>query len=367
MDPERAELADANRRRKILVITTLFIGILLVFTLFSNTLLTITLPKVRTEQPQRGQLVQIIEGSGRLQPKVEADLLNEAGWKLAKMHVKEGDSVKSGQILATFDTKESHRNIQDEQARLAQMKLSMERLQDRYIGAYHNGDEMELREARREIESYKLEIGIQERKLQRMQEQLDNNSELIAPFDGIVTKVNASEGQSLGPARSVIQLTSTSEGFRFSFQIASELAALLDVREQLQVKVKGSEVILAEGRVAAMNDLDTGSAKQIVIDVQDAGFKGGEQASIRLSKSSLNEALLVSTEAIHQDRSGMYIYVIDEKKGPLGNAFYVRKSYIQTDQSNERETAVAGGLYLYEQVIVESGEPLQEGDRVRLE
>lgn len=50
------EPADRRRKRSIQVVFIVFMGLLLFFTLFSNTLQSLTLPKVRTEKAANGSL-----------------------------------------------------------------------------------------------------------------------------------------------------------------------------------------------------------------------------------------------------------------------------------------------------------------------
>ncbi|GIO99582.1 hypothetical protein J14TS5_46680 [Paenibacillus lautus] len=66
--------ADQRRKRIIQVVFLGFMGLLLIFTLFSNTLQSLSLPKVTTEQPKSGGIELAIEGSGILQPIAEAKL-----------------------------------------------------------------------------------------------------------------------------------------------------------------------------------------------------------------------------------------------------------------------------------------------------
>lgn len=77
---------------------------LLFFTFFSNTLQSLTLPKVTTVKPQTKSLEFTLEGSGKLTPVSEAKLLNASGWKVRQVLVKEGDRVTKGQTLIRYDS-----------------------------------------------------------------------------------------------------------------------------------------------------------------------------------------------------------------------------------------------------------------------
>ncbi|WP_136605278.1 hypothetical protein [Paenibacillus dokdonensis] len=77
------ELAiDRKRKRIIQVAFMFFVGLLLFFTLFSNTLQSLNLAKVGTEKPTLGSINFTIEGSGILHPLAEVKLSNTANLKI---------------------------------------------------------------------------------------------------------------------------------------------------------------------------------------------------------------------------------------------------------------------------------------------
>ncbi|WP_189596954.1 efflux RND transporter periplasmic adaptor subunit [Paenibacillus elgii] len=381
MELQGMELAEARKKRKMVVVSGVFFGLLLVLTLFSNTLQAITLPKVRTETPVKGKLVHSIEANGTLKPVEEAELKNETGWKVKAVHVKAGEAVVKDQPLITYDSKPAGRQIADEQTALKQQKLQLEGLFESFVEANRNGDSTAISKAKRDIESRQLDIDVRERKIQALQEDLAGQRQIVAPFDGIVTSVRATEGLPSLPGQPVVSLSNASRGYGMSMLIAADLAAFLSVGEKIEVEVKDQTVQVMEGRIDEIADSQmelAGGAgqkqdappasKTVRITVQGEGLKGGERAVVRLQKSvSADEQLLISNEAVHKDQEGKFVYVIEERRGPLGNGFYVRKSYIRAADGNANQTAVREGIFPMDQVIVESGEPLQPGNRVRLQ
>lgn len=154
------EALDARKKRKIVWLSGLFFSLLLLLTLASNTLQTLNLPKVRSEQGKEGALVTTWRGKARLMPRQQIDLSNKSDWSIKEVHVKEGDHVKKGQTLVTYENPAAEQEILDEQASLAGQRLSFVDLQDDYILAVQNDDEMQIRRARRELERARLAIGV---------------------------------------------------------------------------------------------------------------------------------------------------------------------------------------------------------------
>lgn len=387
MDMElQNETADRRRKRNIQVAFIAFIGLLAILTLFSNTLQSLTMPKVRTEKAVNGSLVHTLEGSGILYPVGEEKLSNPDGWKIRKILVKEGDHVKKGQKLILYDSKSAERELQDEVTHLEKQKIELQNTQDQFIQATMEGDELEIRNVKREIETRKLDLGVQERKIDELRDRLASQKELTAPFDGMITKINAVEGLASGEGD--VLIANDRLGYRFEMTADAKLLSGLGISigEKIEVQVNTSqeqqtrivdgtidEMANAEPRTDNSSSLDSGKIRTIPqkvlrIKVIDAELKGGEQAWVKLEKRSNQEGFVISNAAIHQDREGMFVYKIDEQRGALGNVFVARKFKLDSSETNDKETMIqSGSLFEGELIVVESSEPLQDGDRVRLQ
>jgi len=378
------ELGQRRRKRNIQIVFGLFIGLLLFFTIFSNTLQSLALPKVRTETPISGSMEHKLEGSGILQPLAEAKLMNPAGWKAIAIAVKEGDSVNKGQTLIVYDSKTAERELQDELAQLEKQKIELQNAQDQYIASATEGDAAKSRSDGRDIETRKIDLGVQERKINEIRDRLASHKQIAAPFDGIVTKLNAVEGLASTGAPDVV-LTNNSRGYRLELPVDTPLLAGLGIatEEKLPVEVRmppDQQPRILEGTVYEIADAEprtersaegkqaTIAQKAVRIKVADPELKGGEQARVQFVKRLRQEGRIISNEAIHQDRGGKYVYKVEEQKGALGNVFIVRKVKVQVAESNDKETMIeSGDVNLNDLVILESSEPLQEGNRVRLQ
>ncbi|WP_258166415.1 biotin/lipoyl-binding protein [Paenibacillus sp. PCH8] len=230
--------ADQRRKRIILVLFISFMLLLLIFTLFSNTLQSLTLPKVTTEQPKKGGIPLVLEGIGILQPIAEAKLSGSTNWKTQQIHVKEGDRVKKGQKLITYDSKPAKQDIEVEVTNLEKQKIEQQNFQDQFILASFEEDELKRRSAQRDIEKGKLDIAAQERKINEIREHVSKNQMLTAPFDGIITKLNAVEGLASAGEPDII-VSKSSHGYRFEVSAdAKRLSSLgISIGERIKVEV----------------------------------------------------------------------------------------------------------------------------------
>jgi HlyD family secretion protein len=384
------ERGDRRRTRIIQIVFIVFMGMLLFFTLFSNTLQSLTLPKVRTEKAANGSLIFTIESSGILQPFAEMRLSNPADWKVRKILVKEGDRVMKGQQLIIYDSTTAERELEDQLAYLEKQKIELQNVQDQFIQLNTEGDEFKIRNARRNIETLKLDLGVQERKINELRDRLTNQREMIAPYDGIINKLNAIEGvASTGDPDALI--SNSSLGYRLDISADATLLSSLgiSVGDKVEVKVHTTidteqaqqirmidgtidEIAPAEPLIGSSNG-ETGLTppipqKSLRIRLADSELRGGEKAEVKLEKRSQQEGLVLSNEAIHEDSEGTFVYKIEEMRGTLGNSYMARKVRIRSSEANGKKTMIqADNLYMDELIIMESSEPLQDGNRVRLQ
>ncbi|MED5016556.1 RND transporter [Paenibacillus chibensis] len=381
------EPSNHKRKRIIQLGFIFFVGMLLFFTLFSNTLQSMNLPKVETEKPVKGSLTYKIAGSNLLQPFAELKLSNPAGWKVEQILVKEGDPVAKRQKLIRYDSKEAEQELDAAVTNLEKQKIEQQTLQDRYIQSAMGEDVMNLRNTKRDIEKGKLEIALQEQKIRAMRTSLNRQKYLTSPIDGLVTKQNAVEGLTSAGEPDLI-IANNSLGYRLDIPVDAKLLSNLGLKsgEKVEVEVDAAwdqqsrkisgiitEIVNGEPLPGSANGNEAGNAETILqktlrIKVSDSELRGGEQASIKLERRSLLEGFLVSSKAVRQDREGMYIFKVEEQPGALGNVFVARKVPIASSQTNGTATMIqSDSIDEDDKIIAESSEPLQDGDRVRMQ
>ncbi|NIK70396.1 efflux RND transporter periplasmic adaptor subunit [Paenibacillus sp. BK720] len=367
MERRDNEQAVTGRKKKLRLIVAMFVSGLVLLTLFSNTLRTMNLTKVWTTTGRQGELVQSFTGSGVLEPVTEAALSNRAGWTIKEIKVKAGDAVHKGQTLVVYESREAENRYLDAKAQMEQQLLSIQGLQDRYVEAASNGDDSELRIAKRDLESARLTKDMQQRNLDSMKADLVSNRELKAPFDGIVTQVGAVDGIVSASAGPDVQLTSSSNGYRLAVQVPANISDHLQIGQKLDVQVgQADDTRTVDGTVSGIENKE--SQMNIVVAVNDKSLRGGEHALLDLRFASAGVGgVLVPSSAIHKEGNETYVYVVEERKGPLGNTSHVRKAPIEAGESNELETIVLQGIFPDAPIILASSEPsVVDGERVRV-
>lgn len=368
------------------VLFVLFFIVLAGLTLFSNTFQTAMLPKVTTERPEKKMLSHVIKGSGVLAPRDTTVLVSESGWKVAKVHIGNNDTVKKDQVLVTFDSSEAEQLLLDAEDQLKRMGLNREVLKEQFVRAQQEGNEESIRKAKRDLAIDQLDWDAAKRKIDAMRRDLSGKRTMKAPFSGRVTMLKAEEGTAVPQGGPVLSLVRTGEGFQFSFTTDADSADLLMKDEKVPVDLRGEKPKRLEGTIAEIKDeavdnssgggtMDDGGGqgqapkaqKTIVLTVSGDGILGGEQASVTVNKQAKRQGLVIRKALLKQQGSQSYVFVVRENKSSLGNTYTVQKANVATGEQNDDEIVILGGLSSEDEIISESSEPLQEGNRVRLQ
>lgn len=362
-----------NRRRWLLHGITGALLILLVgFTLLSNTLFAMTLPKVTTQVVSPGSLDQTHTGHAVIEPVEARELTGKAGSSIKQVLVHVGDVVLQGQNLVEYDIRDGERQLEAEQAQLSKLQLSIKQLEYAYILAEQNGEPGSILAAKAALEIAKIDIDMQQRHIEDLQQSLSSNRWLKAPFDGRVMAVNAREGIATSAGTTDIRLEHTSRGYQLVLPLPADIAVGLSVGETLDVRLLRPDNRVIPGHIVRLVTSTESKEQEAVLRIrmtvtmQDPSLEGGEQAEMTVTLKGKAGTLLLSKSAIRTDSAGTFVYTIEERRGPLGNAFYAKRREVTVVGSNELVASISKGLFAQEAVIIESSEPLLDGSRVRV-
>lgn len=76
------------------------------------------------EKVTRGTVQQKVTGSGQIKPATEVKISAQVAGKIVRLHVKEGDRVKKGQLLVELDPERYIASVQQAESRLLAAKAN---------------------------------------------------------------------------------------------------------------------------------------------------------------------------------------------------------------------------------------------------
>ncbi|HCS22000.1 MAG TPA: efflux RND transporter periplasmic adaptor subunit [Bacteroidetes bacterium] len=251
---------------------------------------------VTLEKSEKRDLIETVTANGTIQPEIEVKISSEVSGEIIHLYIKEGDSVKKGDLLLQVNPDISESNVERakasvnnakanlaaSEARVAQArarfaqaenlyKRNKKLFEDKVIAssefeqteAEYLSAKGELEAAERAVDAARYTIKSLESTLSGEQKTL-NRTSIFAPMDGIVSKLNVEQGERVV---GTMQMTGT------------ELLRIADFRTmELSVDVGESDIIrvsvgdTAEIEVDAFDDRTfLGIVKEVANSAKNLG------------------------------------------------------------------------------------------------
>ena len=255
---------------------------------------------VKVVQPEN--LIDVIRATGNLIPDEEVDLTFETSGKITNIHFKEGTAVKKGELLAKVNDKPLQAELKKLQAqiplaedRVFRQKSLLEK--DAVSKEAYEQVTTDLEKLLADIELAKARIA---------------ETELRAPFDGVIGLRQVSEGSYASPTTIVATLTKTTP-LKIEFSVNERHVNLIRQGTRISfltppdLNSYHATVYAVESRV----DLKTRTLKaRATYPNANGRLTPGRTASIEILSNEIENALTVPNEAIiaEMGRDIAYLY-----------------------------------------------------------
>jgi len=188
---------------------------------------------ITATEVKRGDISRTVSGSGKVQPVTDIKIAARISAEIKKIHVKEGDVVKQGQLLVELDRANYTAYAEQIQSQLSSARAAVKKADADYArikGLFDKNlasqSELDAAEATRMSASASLDQA--RAALKQADDDLDK-TRLVSPIDGTVTKLNKEEGE-------------IAVGSQFQADIIMNLANLQDM--EVLSEIDENEVVL---------------------------------------------------------------------------------------------------------------------------
>lgn len=313
-------------------------------------------PKYRTAKVTKGEIVDIVEASGPINPVNTTTVGALVSGEILQILVDYNSVVKKGDLLALIDPTQIQADYEQSQASLSSAKenleaskiafnlakLNRERYQELYDKDYVSKASLEEYElayvnAKSSLNSAESSVIQAQARLDSVKKDLDN-TRIVSPIDGVVLTKIVSEGQSLTSGYSTPEM----------FILAQDLTKM-----QIEAKVSEADVVKIKEGQSAEFTLDgypdekfTGRVRQvrtnysssssgnsssnnttytvvIEVDNNDGKFMPGMTATITIKAQEKKGVLLVPNEALRftpsfntEKYNSTGVWVLEDKQSP---------------------------------------------------
>jgi HlyD family secretion protein len=281
---------------------------------------------IRTDTAEERDLESVVSATGEVMPLLSSVVKSEISGRVTKVHVKEGMAVKRGDLLLELDrtslqtgVREAERSVEADRLRLGKAERNFERLKELYAKQFVG--EKEYLDAETDYKLTNLNLEIAQARLEDAEDNLSKTS-IVAPHDGIATRVDVLDGEVISGATSVSNGTDllTIAELKELFMEANINEVDVERLNTGQVTrlsfdaIPGAEI---EGviDVIALSARKDGNVRvfpiEVVFEAADTRVRPGISATVEIPIASVEGAVSVLLSAVFNEDEESYIFVRD--------------------------------------------------------
>ena len=307
--------------------------------------------KVKIEQVPPGDTIEVRTFSGSVQEAAEVGLAFRVAGPIAGIHVKEGDFVRKGQLIAQMDPRDYEIQADAAQAQYNQVKAEVDRVTELYNRGSVTANEYD-----------KSVSGLQraEAQLRHTQNQL-NDTRLLAPAQGYIQRVNFRPGELVDAGMPVATLIDASR-----YQAHVDIPVSLFVKREHFLSFQGTQASLGDEpfELSLLGFSPKASLNQLyrlhlsVAPSHQPLLAPGMDIQVDLTVRSNGEPTIPLT-AIFKENGNTFVWIYNEDTKAVN-----RRQVIPGKPAGEGRVAIQSGLSPGETIVVAGATLIREADRV---
>jgi RND family efflux transporter MFP subunit len=324
---------------------------------------------VNVVAPVRQDVGIELSANGTVTPLRTVDLHPQTTSTIRVVHIKEGQFVKSGQLMFTLDDRGDRANVDKARAQVARDQATLSDLERQYKRSQELFAQKFI--AQSAVDSLHAQVEAARALLQadsaaaRASDVSASYTAIRAPMSGRVGAINVYPGSLVQLATSLTTITQL-DPINVAFTLPeSALSALLAAQKRGKVMVEaraGSETPPVAGELSFVDNTVDPTAGTIRVKAQfdnsGTNLWPGQYVNTRVTVQTLKDAVVIPQAAIITNAQGTYVYVVADDQ----SARLVPVERLHGFGLN----AAVSGLSGDERVITEGKQNLRPGGKVRL-
>ncbi|MBU2651778.1 MAG: efflux RND transporter periplasmic adaptor subunit [Bacteroidetes bacterium] len=310
---------------------------------------------VRTDTLKPREFKHFFEASGSVESINEAFISPEISGQIREIFVKEGDRVSKGQYLVKLNTSVTDNTIEEFKTSLELAETVFEK--QKQLWEKQIGSEIQYLEAKNQKESL-------ETRLKTLEAQLEMAS-IKSPIDGIVDEIFQKEGELAIPGVQIMQLVNLSELY-INADIAENYLPVIRKGDTVSVSFPSYPDIQLKVPIHRIGNVINPTNRtfniQLKISNIDSQLKPNILSIIKINDYSTEQAMLIPSILMKQDRKGSYIYKVTSGSDKL----IAKKVYVEPGVSYQDQTEVNNGLNTGDIIITEGYNLVSDGSEIRI-
>ena len=323
---------------------------------------------VNVVKPVRKDVPVRLSASGAVTPVSSVVLHPQTSATISRVHIKEGQFVKAGQLMFSLDDRDARANVARAAAQLARERATLADLERQYKRSFELFEQKFIARSaldtlQSQVDAARAGSGAGAAALQA-ERVTASYSAIRSPMAGRVGAINVYPGSLVQPAAPIATITQL-DPINIAFTLPeAALSGLLAAQRQGKVAVEasvGADARPVTGMLSFIDNTVDPQAGSIRVKAQfDNGAAllwPGQFATTSVTIQTMRDAVVIPQAAIITNTRGTSVYVADNG---VARSVPVKRLHV-----SGLEAAVSG-LTGNEQVITEGKQNLRPGGKVRI-
>ncbi len=311
----------------------------------------------------------ILESSGNIVAANIVDIRPQTTNTVSKIHIREGQTVRTGDLLFTLDDRADRANFEKAKALAEDAERQLKRAQDLFEKKFVSQAAIDtattnLASARASAQAAEVALSYD-----HIRSPITGRAGVINVYPGslvqvgnnVTTQTNATSTTTTGAMVTITQLNPINVQFTIP---EKDLPLILGAREgegelSVEVDVPG-QTAPAQGKVFVVDNQIDPAIGAVRVRAQLANKEGlmipGQFVRVRLKAKTLKAAATVPTQAVVINTNGTFLFVVGDANKVALKPVKVVYQY--------QETSVISGVEPQEKIVVEGKQNLRPGDTV---
>ena len=309
--------------------------------------------------------------SGKVNTEALSNLSFRVSGTINNRIAKLGDTVKTGQILATLDPIEYQLNYQQAlsnldkgNANLAESTANFKRSEALYLEnsiskASYDSATANYKSAISSVKALEDAVNLAKVNL--------SYTMLTAPRDGTIGEIKSEVNQNVSSSTVVFVLNTFGERY-VEFNVSQSIVGDLKLGEEVQIEITSLNNLSIKGTITNIGTLSVGyggtyPVKAKIVDPLDT-VKVGMTAKVIVITDNINKFIAVPLTAILTAPNGeKYVYVVTKLENNIG---IVKKQFVTLGNTTEQGSEIVSGLTEGDYVVTKGSSVLLEDQKVSL-
>jgi HlyD family secretion protein len=275
---------------------------------------------VTVEKAGRGNITSIVTATGKVKAQADVQISADVMGRIEHLPVKEGDTVKVGQLLVQIDSRSREMDVAQAKGSLLSAKSSLETTRitlDREKQLFSKGlsPQSQLDIAQNNYDQASAQVQISQANLDQAQDQLEKCT-IRAPMRGVITKLNSEAGENvvigtMNSAGTVIMVISDLSAIEIEAEVDETDIAAVRINQNVKISLDAFPDTTFKGHVievgnsaksADVYSTSTSSVTnflvKILIEDVVANIKPGMTASVDITTASRDSVVKIPSSAV---------------------------------------------------------------------